>query len=735
LKWLLPLLLVTPPATAMGLVVPWMVRALARQEGFTGRHPVWLYAMNTLGGVAGVAFVVAAGLPRLGLNGASLAVIGANLVVALGACFLAFTDRSRRNDAVNSESGVQDLPSASGKSPSCSVSAGNGMPLFAFSSGFLVLALEVVLQHQLAQVTINSLFSSALILVLVLVSLTAAAMLIPVLIRLAGDESRALAWALVAAAVLCAVQPFFLTGLRDGVNILPYELPLFPYVAEVIQLGALAVCPMLLASGLVFPLLLRRAATVDKGRRVGVLFAWNGLGGWLGAELSQAWLAPVFGLWQSVIVVAAGYALLWLVNAIGSAARAGGETSGRRRKINIATSSALLAAIVASAWFTRTLPQTTVGPAERLHAFRVGREGAVATVECGPGDWRMLFNNSYTLGGSKAQFNQERQGLLPLLLHGNAKSVATLGVATGSTVAGAALDTQVERIDAVELSPLVLGSAEKFFAPYNRNIFHDPRVRFIAEDARWVMARERAAYDVVVGDLFLPWRTGEGRLFTLEHFQNVKRTLKPGGVFCQWLPMFQLTRPQFEAIARTFREVFPEVFLVRGDFYAELPILGLVGGVEVQTIDWARLETVCARLREAGRTTDPLMRHADGVAMLLLGPLPLPPPGPVNTLADAWLEWDAGRNIIGLRTPWFIGVPLAEYVRDLQRSSQSLLPTERRAAHDAGQFFLTLEIAAKLNLPVLDGLKAQVPERIPRTLWEDSQVDWKNWPMRIKPGG
>ena len=122
---------------------------------------------------------------------------------------------------------------------------------------------------------------------------------------------------------------------------------------------------------------------------------------------------------------------------------------------------------------------------------------------------------------------------------------------------------------------------------------------------------------MVVGDLFLPWRTGEGRLFAREHFLNVQRSLKPGGLFCQWLPMFQLTRPQFEAIARTFREVFPDAFVVRGDFYAKLPILGLVGGNDFRQLDWPVIGTVCGHLRAVGKTTDPLLRHADGVAMLL----------------------------------------------------------------------------------------------------------------------
>jgi hypothetical protein len=85
-----------------------------------------------------------------------------------------------------------------------------------------------------------------------------------------------------------------------------------------------------------------------------------------------------------------------------------------------------LLVVAVCGWMAGSLPQA-VAPNERLAAIAVGKEGLVATLESGPGDWRMLFNNSYTLGGSKAQFNQERQALLPLLFHGKPKSVATLG--------------------------------------------------------------------------------------------------------------------------------------------------------------------------------------------------------------------------------------------------------------------------------------------------------------------
>lgn len=713
-KLLLPLLLVTPPAVAMGLVIPFMVQGLAARRGLAPSLPVWLYAVNTLGGVLGVGLVLFVGLPWLGLTRSGLAAGGLNLVVAGGAW------------ALQRQVGFRAVPIPTERRPIEAL-----QPRFqalAFFSGFLVLGLEVILQHQLAQVSINSLFSSGAVLALVLVSLTVAAMLAPWLSRRL-DTDRALNAALMAAAALGAIQPFLFTGMRHGLNILSYELLPLQYAWELAKLGAVAVCPLLVAAGFVFPLLLRACAPADHqdaGRSVGVLLAWNGLGGWLGTEVAQTWIAPNFGLWNSVSLTAVGYLLLLTLN-----------TNQRRGSSAIGwpvyRPLAALLLVLASAYLARSLPQTWLEPGQRLAAVQVGREGVVASIELGPGDWRMRFDNSYNLGGSKAQFDQERQAHLPLLLHGHARTVALMGAATGSTTAGAALHPELEQIDAIELSRLVLQQARRFFGPYNREVFSDPRVHWFQDDARWVIARHPRTYDVVIGDLFLPWRTGQSRLFTVEHFQAVRRSLKPDGLYCQWLPMFQLTPAQFNAIARTFRTVFPEAYLVRDDFYLEKPVLGLVGGRSLSAQDWSRTQLACAQLQRAGRVHDPLARHVEGVAMMVVGPLVDPGPGPVNTLGNAWLEWDAGRNVIGLRTPWFVGLAYAGYLDESHRAGQAMLPPDLQTAHHAAQFFQTLQVAVQTQSPDLAGLKSQIDAQMPLPLRQDPGAEWRHWPLQVKP--
>ena len=88
---------------------------------------------------------------------------------------------------------------------------------------------------------------------------------------------------------------------------------------------------------------------------------------------------------------------------------------------------------------------------------------------------------------------------------------------------------------------------------------------------------------------------------------------------------------------------------------------------------------------------------------------------------------------MGLRQPWFVGIPLAEYVRDTARNGARWIPEELRPAQDAGQFFLTLEVAARLGLPAKANLEAQIPTRMPAPLLDDFQVDWRLWPSRVKP--
>ncbi|TMB51167.1 MAG: spermidine synthase, partial [Deltaproteobacteria bacterium] len=172
-----------------------------------------------------------------------------------------------------------------------------------------------------------------------------------------------------------------------------------------------------------------------------------------------------------------------------------------------------------------------------------------------------------------------------------------------------------------------------------------PDVQLVVDDGRRWLASTTERYDVVVSDLFIPWHAGAGSLYAREMFETVARRLSPGGVFCQWLPLYQLTHEEFDAIARTFLVVFPEVSLWRNDFYPDRPVAGLVGRLAPGALDLGRVGERLAALPEWSR--DPLLATPQGLVMLYLGDLAagreLIASGPLNTDDHPLIEFLAPR--------------------------------------------------------------------------------------------
>ncbi len=286
LRLALPLILITPPAFAMGWVLPAMISAVQGQ-----RIAVWLYAVNTLGGVLGIAGMTFIALPRWGLTGAGIVACALNGSIALALLVWRPAGRLQAEHPVSAGEGGISLAEAR---------------VLAIASGFLVLGLEVVSQHQFAQVTINSHFSSAAVLAAVLLALTAAA----AWVGIARIETRSLVrLSLGMSAVACLLEPILFLSVRPGLQIIPYEWTAPRYFAAVAGLAGATLVPMFLSAGVLFPLLLRERGNPVQAAQ---LLAINGLGGWLGAELTPAWILPHAGLWRTVIGAGAAYWLLHL---------------------------------------------------------------------------------------------------------------------------------------------------------------------------------------------------------------------------------------------------------------------------------------------------------------------------------------------------------------------------------------------------------------------------------------
>jgi len=146
--------------------------------------------------------------------------------------------------------------------------------------------------------------------------------------------------------------------------------------------------------------------------------------------------------------------------------------------------------------------------------------------------------------------NERRQGLVPLLLHPAPQRVAFIGMATGiSASAAAALNTADTTV--IEVVPQVASMARTHFAPWNARLLDRADVRLAVDDGRRFLAATTSRFDVVVSDLFIPG-TRAREASTRSRCTQRRSAPGSGWPLCQWLPFYQLTREEFEVIARTF---------------------------------------------------------------------------------------------------------------------------------------------------------------------------------------
>jgi hypothetical protein len=186
----------------------------------------------------------------------------------------------------------------------------------------------------------------------------------------------------------------------------------------------------------------------------------------------------------------------------------------------------------------------------------------------------------------------------------------------------------------------------------------DPRVSVVIDDGRNYLASSPAAHDVIVGDLLVPWRPAEAPLYTQEHFVSVRRALSAEGLFCQWLPVYQLSPEQLAIILRTFLDVFPSTSLWRGNFIADEPTLALVGHVGPRPLEPAAID---ARLQALGvsRDSNPFFEHPAGLWLFLVGPL------------TSDMPWFSGARRNSDREPWVeLLSPVAHAGRDQAQQTQ-----------------------------------------------------------------
>jgi spermidine synthase len=623
-------LAVVPATFFLGATLPTLGHALATPETVGSRGGL-LYSLNTLGGVVGIA-AMGFGLP------AWIGVRASYLVAAATSAFAGLLALWIGDEVVP----ARPAPGPSTLSPL-------RLRAVAAGAGFLGIGLEVLWVKLFAQVLHNSVYSFAAVSLVFLLAIAVGAAIGSAALRRLAPAGLA-ATSLVLAALTAVLGVWSFVRWTEGLRYFGMETGLPEYIARIIGLAAATAGPTAIASGAVLPALW--AAAGDRGsvaRPIGELTAANLTGAVLGALVTAFVAIPAVGIRATFLVAAVAYVAL------------ADAVAGSRPRLRPFGYAALLGIVALDPLHA---PFTHLAAGEALRASAEGASGIVTVVDTGD-DLQLRLDNYYVLGGSAAERSERRQGLIPLLLHPAPRRVAFIGMATGIS-ASAAPALGVPETSVIELVPEVASMAGAYFAPWNARLLERGDVRLVVDDGRRFLATSASSFDVIVSDLFIPWHAGAGSLYAREMYAAVARRLAPGGLFCQWLPLYQLTREEFEVIARTLLSVFPQVSLWRNDFFPDRPVVGLIGSFEIVPLDLERVAGRVAALPDWAR--DSLLSTPRSLAMLYLGNRSalagLLPNGPLNTDNRPVIEFLAPRltrmNAQGDKD-WFTGQAFAAF--------------------------------------------------------------------------
>ena len=334
---------------------------------------------------------------------------------------------------------------------------------------------------------------------------------------------------------------------------------------------AVALLPAAILWGASFPLALAAATRGrDPGRLVGRINATNTLGSLAGTLAFTLILVPQLGshyAQQALVAIAAiaAAAMFWVA-----------APPARR----FATAAAcLLVAAPLAALVVPAVPGRLIAFGRSVDSYssikeilylKEGATASVAVTENTAGARQFHISGKVEASDMDIDMRLERMlGHVPALMHPNPQSVLVVGVGAGVTAGSFIVHPEVKRIVICEIEPVVPASARAYFGVENHHVFDDPRVELVFDDARHFLETTKETFDIITTDPIHPWVRGAATLYSLEYLEIARRHLKPGGVFTQWVPLYETDEASVKSEIATFVQAFPDTTLWNPDLLEE----------------------------------------------------------------------------------------------------------------------------------------------------------------------
>lgn len=562
-RLLLTALVLAAPTLLMGGTLPAMARFAVSDRDASRRGLALLYGVNTLGAVVGAGAGTFYLLERFGNHATLFLACGLNIIIA-GLAWLAAPAAETRDGITSADHIAEDSDSSA---PAQLVLGAAAL------TGFVFLLMELVWYRMLSPILGGTAFTFGLILAVALLGIGSGGVVYSLFVSNRRPTLNAFA-------CTCALEALFLAipyALGDQIALsamLLKPLATLGFGGRII--GWLGICglivfPPAFFAGIQFPILLGLLGRgrKDVGSQTGTAYAWNTAGAIAGSLAGGFGFIPIFtapGTWKLVIgmlVVCAFLATL--------AGQRNAETPLAALPSVLINVCAVLILVFAEgptvAWRHGQLDRMkkyTATPNEArdlLHTLRRDilwqADGIESSIGISKSTGLAFVVNGKCDGNSKFDAGtQVMSGLLAALAHPRPQHAAVIGLGTGSTAGWLAAVPSIERVDVIELEPVITKFAAQC-APVNHNALANPKLNLIYGDGRELLLTTHEKYDIVVSEPSNPYRAGVASLFTREYYQSVARHLNNGGLFAQWLQGYDVDLRTARIFYATLSTVFP----------------------------------------------------------------------------------------------------------------------------------------------------------------------------------
>lgn len=316
--------------------------------------------------------------------------------------------------------------------------------------------------------------------------------------------------------------------------------------------------------GATFPVVSKKVTTSmnEMGRWVGSAYSFNTFGAIIGSFSAGFILIPILGVRMAAVVAACLNILVALSMIVMSRARIKGAIA------------AILVLVFVTPLLVALLSKEDEWPITYYIAQRYKdytqleeeRKGAVVLMnkdymEGRVKIWRNADGYLVLQVGGKIEgtsyvdmVNTLLLAYLPIASHQDPKSFLTIGLGAGVTMHAA--KQHVKDVYLVEINRGVLEAIDKFGPPGLLN-----NVQVAVNDARNFLLLTDKKFDVISSEPSYPTESSVGNLFTKEFYQLAASRLNPGGIYCQWLPYYQLSDDDVSMMVKTFGSVFDHVYV------------------------------------------------------------------------------------------------------------------------------------------------------------------------------